>query len=160
MKRKLGFGWISLLCMAIVLVLAYMAFSDYLTAPYGTKDTKKNYILRVNELLDGTGADTLKGVAAGTTGALDINGYDQFSTYLRVHEHDADTGCIKLEAQVSADYSNWVTAMSDTHRTADSTIGVTTWTLPPALYFRVIYTGMQNTVDTTKVDNMYHLFQQ
>lgn len=160
MKRKLGVGWISLVCVSLVLVIAYVALGDYLTSTYGTKDTKVNAILRINELLDGTGKDTLKGVAAGTTGAIDIDGYDQFATYLQVYEHDADTGCITLAAQVSADYSNWVTAMTDTHRTADSSIGVTTWTLPPALYVRFIYTGMQNTVDSTKVGDMYHLFQQ
>lgn len=158
-KAGLSFGWTVFLLIGVMITAAWAAggfVSNQSPAVYDNYDSKEHATLRVKELT----ADTVKGVEAGTTGQTDMHGYTQFATFLRVHEHDADTGSILLEAQVSVDGSNWVRAMLDTARTTDSTIHQVEWTLPPALYFRVIWTGLQNTVDSTKIDNVYHIFQQ
>jgi len=153
---KLGFGWVVFIVVAVIACSALVVWAAQVITTYGVYDNDVNATLRTQE----TGRDTLKGVAAGTTGTIDVHAYSQYATFLRVHEHDADTGCVLVEAQVSADASNWVTAHTCTARTTDSTMYELEWTLPPAIYFRVIWTGMQNTVDSTVVDYVYHIFQQ
>ena len=160
-KAGLSFGWVVFLLIGVMVTAAWAAggfTSSQTTAVYGVYDNDKNATLVIKE----TTTDTLKGVEAGTSSVtgVDMHAYTQFATYLRVHEWDADTGSILLEAQVSVNGSDWWTVMSDTARTADSTFHETEWTLPPALYFRVVWTGLQNTVDTTLVDHIYHVFQQ
>jgi len=157
-KAGLGFGWMVVVLIGIIAAGAWAGGFTSSQSPvyYGTYDSKDNVILRVQELT----TDTIKGTEAGTTGQSDMHGYTQFSTFIRVHEWDADTGRAFVEAQVSCDGSNWVRADTQTVRTTDSTLYVIEWTLPPALYFRVIWTGVQNAVDSTLIDNVYHLFQQ
>jgi len=157
-KAGLSFGWMVVLLIGVMVTAAWAAgfTSSQTTAVYDRYDHDGHATLVIKEAT----TDTLKGVEAGTTSVSDMHGYTQFATYLRVHEWDADTGSILLEAQVSVDGSNWVRAMLDTARTADSTWHQVEWTLPPALYFRVIWTGLQNTVDSTKIDHVYHIFQQ
>lgn len=158
-KRQLGFGWM-LVVVSLFVGVTYVWSGGFTSnqslAVYDTYDAKKHATLRVKELT----ADTIKGTEAGTTGVTDMHGYVQFATFLRVHEYDADTGRAFVEAQVSVDGSNWVTADTQTVRTTDSTLYEIEWTLPPALYFRAIWTGVQNAVDSTQIDHVYHTFQQ
>lgn len=159
MKR--GFGiWLGILVVGLFVGIAYIWAGGFTSnqslATYDSYDANAHPTLRVKEIT----ADTVKGVEAGTTSTTDMHGYVQFATFLRVHEFDADTGSATVAAQVSVDGSNWVTAVLETVRTTDSTFYEIEWTLPPALYFRVVWTGLQNAVDSTMLDNIYHIFQQ
>lgn len=158
-KRQLGFGW-GLLVISLFVGITYVWSGGFTSsqslATYDIYNSKVHATLRVKELT----ADTMKGTEAGTTSATDMHGYVKFVTFLRVHEYDADTGRAFVEAQVSVDGSNWVRADTLTVRTTDSTWYEIEWTLPPALYFRVIWTAEQNTVDSTQIDHVYHIFQQ
>lgn len=147
----------------LFVLMMLIGFANYLavyagqtTRVYGVFDNDKNATLVTVESV----VDTLKSAEAGTTGSIDMHGYTQFATFLRVHEHEADTGNVLVSAQISVDGTNWITADTQTARTADSSFVQIEWTLPPGIYFRVTWAGVQAAGETTKVDNVYHVFQQ
>jgi len=145
---------------SVLFLGSFYAFASDLTDSgniYGKLDKMVNYVRLLT-----SSTVTLKGTAADTSASFDLHYFKEAVIVLRIHEHDADTANVTVHFEVSNDATNWIFADSVADvRTADSTFFSKDLSFPAGfLYGRFIYTGVQNAVDTSRVDNITISLQQ